>query len=85
MTKFKISTIINQPSDIVIKALNNPENFPYWTTDLEKFEVIKGRPNEVGSIAHLHYSQKGRSYIMEDKLIHCEPGKNICPKFQEMP
>ncbi len=75
MTKFKISTIINQPIDIVIKALMNPDNFPYWTTDLEKFEVIKGKAGEVGSIAHLHYSQKGRSYVMEDKLIYCEPGK----------
>ena len=42
---------------------------------LEKFEVIERKPGEVGSIAHLHYSQKGRSYIMEDKMIYCEPGK----------
>lgn len=75
MTNFKISTITNQPIDIVVKALMNPHNFVHWTTDLEKFEVIKGKPGEVGSIAHLHYSQKGRSYVMEDKLIHCEPGK----------
>ena len=75
MTAFKISTTINQPIDIVIKALMNPDNFPYWTTYLEKFEVIKGKPGEAGSIGHLHYSQKGRSYVMEDKLIYCEPGK----------
>ncbi|UCH87469.1 MAG: hypothetical protein JSU97_03540 [Dehalococcoidia bacterium] len=75
MTKFKISTTINQPIDIVTKALMNPDNFLYWTTDLTKFEVIERKPGEVGSIAHLHYSQKGRSYIMEDKLVYCEPGK----------
>lgn len=75
VTKFRISTTINRPADIVAKALDNPENFPYWETDLVRFEVIKGGPNEVGSIAHLHYSQKGRSYIMEDRLIGCEPGK----------
>ena len=44
-------------------------------TNLEKFEVIKEEIGEVGSIAHLHYYGKGRSYIMEDKLEYCEPGK----------
>ena len=48
MTAFKISTTINQPIDIVIKALMNPDNFPYWTTYLEKFEVIKGKPGVAG-------------------------------------
>ena len=75
MITFEISTIVDKPADIVSKALNNPENHPYWTTDLDRFEVIKGRANEVGSIARLHYSQKGRPYVMEDKLIYCEPGK----------
>ena len=75
MTIFKVSTIINQPVDIVVRALMNPDNFPYWTTDLEKFEVIKGKPGEVGSIGHLHYLQKGRPYVMEDKLIYADPGK----------
>lgn len=80
MTTFKVNTVINQPADIVVKALMNPDNFPYWTTDLERFEVIKGKPGEVGSIGHLHYVQKGRSYIMEDKLIYCEPGKKYVSK-----
>ncbi|MDY6965674.1 MAG: SRPBCC family protein [Halobacteriota archaeon] len=75
MTRFEISITINKPADIVTEALNNPENFPYWQTDLEKFEVVKGEPNQVGSVGRLHYSQKGKSYIMEDKLIYCEPGK----------
>lgn len=75
MITFKVSTVIDEPIDIVIKALMNPDNFPYWTTDLEKFEVIKGKTGEVGSIGRLHYVQKGRSYVLEDKLIYCEPGK----------
>lgn len=75
MTQFKISIIINRQVDIITKALNNPQNFPYWQTDLEKFEVIKGEANQAGSVAHLHYLQKGKPYIMEDKLIYCEPGK----------
>ncbi|MFH1049365.1 MAG: hypothetical protein V1779_00380 [bacterium] len=75
MTTFKVNTIINQPSEIVVQALMNPDNFPFWTTDLEKFEVISGKPGEVGSIGILHYSQKGRPYTMEDKLIYCIPGK----------
>ncbi len=53
----------------------NPENFPYWQTDLKRFEVVEGGPNQVGSLGRLHYSRKGRPYIMEDKLTACEPGK----------
>jgi hypothetical protein len=75
MMEFEVNTVINKPIEIVVDALMNPDNFVHWQTDLEKFEVIERKPGEVGSIAHLHYSQKGRSYIMEDKMIYCEPGK----------
>jgi hypothetical protein len=75
MTEFVVSTTIDRPAAIITEALNNPKNFPYWQTDLEEFEVVRGGPNQVGSIGRLHYSQKGRPYIMEDKLIYCEPGK----------
>ena len=80
MTSFKVSIVIDQVLDTVDAALMNPDNFVYWTAYLEKFEVIKGGPGEVGSIAHLHYLQKGRSYVMEDKLIYCEPGKKYISK-----
>ena len=75
MTKFTISVHINQPPDIVDKALAEPENFVHWTSNLERFEVVKGGPGEVGSIARLHYVEQGRSYVMEDILEYCEPGK----------
>jgi len=75
MIEFEVSTIINRPTDIVTEALNNPNNFPYWQSDLEKFEIVKGGPNQVGSIGCLHYSQRGRPYMMEDKLIYCELGR----------
>lgn len=59
----------------MVKAFGNPENHTYWTTDLERFESVKGGPEEVGSVALLHYVQKGRKYTMEDKLIYCDPGE----------
>ena len=75
MNKFKITTTICQPQEVVSKALKKPENLPCWTANLEKFEVIKGGPNEIGSIVHLHYLQNDSRYVMEDKLLYCEPGK----------
>ena len=82
MTSFEISTIINKPITIVTQALNNADNFPYWQTDLKKFEVVKGGPDQVGSIGRLHYVQKGKSYIMEDTLIYCEPGKKYVSEVE---
>jgi len=81
MTSFEISTTINQAVDVIVGALMNPENHPYWTNGLERFEIIKGKAGEVGSMANLHYSQKGRSYIMKDELIFFEPGKKYISRI----
>jgi uncharacterized membrane protein len=77
MAKFTITVIINQPADIVWKAYVDPENMTHWTRYLEKMEIVKGGYGEVGSISHLHYLEKGRSYILEDKLVSWEEGKRI--------
>ncbi|MFX1567540.1 MAG: SRPBCC family protein [Promethearchaeota archaeon] len=77
MAKFKISTIINQPPDIVWKAFIDPQNMLHWTRYLEKVESIKGEFGEIGATAHLHYLEKGRPYILEDKLLAYEEGKRI--------
>ena len=82
MTSFEISAVINEPIDVVNKALNNADNFPYWQTNLERFEVVKGGPNQEGSIGRLHYSQKGRVYVLEDRLIYCEPGKKYVSEVE---
>ena len=73
--EFKIGINIDQTPDIVAQALINPENAPCWTSDLERFEVVKGKPDEAGAIAHLHYRQGERSYVMEEMLEHVEPGR----------
>ena len=75
MVKFTIMAIIKQPPDIVWKAYIDPLNMTHWTRYLEKMEIIEGKAGEVGAIAHLHYLEKGRSYILEDKLLVWEEGK----------
>ncbi len=80
MVTYTININIDQSTDVIVKALMDPYNFPYWQTDLERFEVIEGRPGSVGSIGRLHYSQKGKKYVLEDKLIYCEPGRKYISK-----
>ena len=77
MVQFDVSIVINKPVNIVVDALMNHNNFVYWQTNLEKFEVIKETEEKAGSIAKLHYNEKGRKYIMEDKMIQYEPNKKI--------
>ncbi len=77
MVKFKINSDINEPPDIVWNAFKDPDNMLHYTKYLEKVEVIQGTFGEVGAIAHLYYLEKGRSYILEDKLLEYESRKRI--------
>ena len=77
MTKIIQSVKINQPIDVVYQAYIDADNMLKWMTDLEKFEYNKDDFGKVGATARLHYNQKGRTYIMEDKLEFLEPGKEI--------
>ena len=75
MVSFKITTKINQPAAIVWKAFINPNNMLYWTKYLEKVEVLEGEFGKIGALSRLHYIEKGKAYILEDKLLAFEEGK----------
>jgi len=77
MTEFQVSIKINKPIDTVYKAFIDADNMLLWSIDLEKIEVVKGNFGEIGATAHLHYNQKGRKSILEDRLEYIEPGKKI--------
>ena len=77
MTDFRISVLIKKPIKTVYQAFIDPDNMVKWTTDLEKFEIVKGKFGEIGATARLYYRQKGRINIMEDKLEYIEPGQKL--------
>lgn len=75
MIRFMINTYVSKPPEMVNQAFTNPENMPYWTKHLEKFEVVSGKLTKAGALARLHFKRKGKSYIMEEKLLETEPGR----------
>ncbi|TFG21937.1 MAG: SRPBCC family protein [Promethearchaeota archaeon] len=75
--RFHISVNTNQPIEIVWEAFIKPENMLHWTKYLEKVEVVKGKLGEIGAVSRLHYLEKGKPYILEDKLVSYEEGKKI--------
>lgn len=76
MIKFKVNIIISSRSETVAEALIKPSNFPCWETDLKRYVVVKGVPGETGCVALLFFSKKGSSYMMEEELVHCNPGRS---------
>ncbi len=77
MTQFTIAVIINKSVEIVYQAFIDPDNMLKWSTDLEKFKIVKGEFGEIGATMQLYYNQKGRIHIMEDMLEYLEAGKKI--------
>lgn len=77
MPVFEVHTTISKPVEVVYQAFIDPDNMLKWTKYLVKFEIIKGGFGEPGALAHLHYNQNGRTYIMEDRLEYLDPCKKI--------
>jgi len=76
MVKFKVNIIITSRVEVVAEALIRPENYPCWETDLKKYVVVKGVPGEIGCVALLFFVKNGSSYMMEEELVHCNPGRS---------
>jgi len=73
MPTIETTVFIARPPEIVADAFLDPANAVCWTTDLERFEIISRTPGEVGSVAHLHYRQHGRPYVLVDVLEEMVP------------
>ena len=75
MKPIEISThIVGRHPTVVAEALLAPENAAKWQSNLERCEVVAGRPGAVGTKTHLHFAPKGRRYVMEEVLEFAEPG-----------
>jgi hypothetical protein len=59
----------------VADILGSEEDASEWQDGLVKMETVRGAHNEVGALARLHYVENGRSYMMQDELLECEPDR----------
>jgi uncharacterized protein YndB with AHSA1/START domain len=74
-TTVRTELVIACPPEAIARVLLDPDLATQWTSDLERFEVVRREPGEVGSIARLHYNEDGRRYVMEDRLLRVEPNR----------
>jgi hypothetical protein len=74
-TTIEVSVFINASPEAVARVILDPTRAVFWTSGLERFEVVSGSPGQVGSLARLHYREGERRYVMEDRLLETEPNR----------
>jgi len=62
--KFKISTVINKPRDIVIQYFIDPQYMSHYHNGFIRKENVEGEPQQTNSTAILYYDM-GKRGIME--------------------
>jgi hypothetical protein len=75
MPEFTTSVFIAQPPEVVAAAFERPENAVHWMSNLERFDVVRGRLGEKDALVHLHYREGDRVYVMEDRMVEWERGR----------
>lgn len=75
MTTVRADIHVARSPEAITRVILDPSKAILWTSDLECFEVVSGKPGEVGSRARLHYLQGGHRYEMEDLLLEAEPNR----------
>jgi hypothetical protein len=83
MTTIETRIHIGQPPAIVAKAFLEPHNAVQWTSNLERVEMVLGRPGEVGATAHLHYAYKGRTNVMAQVVEIAEPDRRYVTQIKD--
>jgi uncharacterized protein YndB with AHSA1/START domain len=69
------SLLIRVPPQEVARVLLDADLAPRWTSGLERFEVVSGRPGEAGCVGHAHYREGRRSYVLVDVLEDVVPNR----------
>ncbi|MBM3123401.1 MAG: SRPBCC family protein [Chloroflexi bacterium] len=64
---------IDRSPEEIMAVILDPEQAVHWTSGLERFGVVSGKPGDVGSTARLHYREGGRAYVMHDTLLEVDP------------
>jgi hypothetical protein len=73
--KLRHEILLPASPDQVADILGSADDAPKWQDGLERMETVRGAHNEVGALARLHYVEQGRSYVMQDELLECEPDR----------
>lgn len=82
MPTVEASIDIAAPPWAVTEILLDIDAAPLWTSGLERLELIAGVAGEPGCVAHAHYVEGSRRYIVEDRLVEAIPNRRFRSRIQ---
>jgi uncharacterized protein YndB with AHSA1/START domain len=72
---------IHAPITTTWDVMNDEKRVSEWLKDIDRMELVSGKPDEVGAVSHIYVIQNGEEMMMEETITALTPYQHIAMTF----